>query len=123
MKMPKQIATILILAMLPLANFAQMIGFGFQFGANLGTPIGKAAEGATGAPGLGGLNGIVAQFRVTDFLGIQSEFHYSTKRASFSTPISGDTTIQQEVLPGLIVPITTYFNGSVAGGFDKATCK
>lgn len=110
---------ILLLAALPMAGFAQMTAFGIQIGANAGAPIGKVPEGASGAPGVGSLYGLIAQFRVTDFLGIQSEFRYSYKSASFSTPIAGDTTIRQEVLPGLFVPITTYFNGSVAGAFDN----
>ncbi len=118
MKMIKRIS-VFLLAILPLAGFAQMTGFGIQLGGNFGSPIGKVEEGATGELGLGSMHGLVAQFRVTDFLGIQTEFHYSYKKSKFSTPISGDTTIYQEVLPGLIVPITTYFNGSVAGGFDN----
>jgi hypothetical protein len=104
---------------LPALLSAQMTAFGIQFGANIGTPIGKAAEGATGAPGVGNIQGLAAQFRITDFVGLQSEFHLSYKNASFSTPISGDTTIMQEVIPGVVVPITTYFNGNVAGNFEN----
>lgn len=115
----KKILAIFLMALGPLIAFGQMNGFGIQLGANIGTPIGKAAEGATGAPGMGGLYGLVAQFRITDFVGLQTEFHYSYKKASFATPISGDTTIQQEVLPGFFVPIATYFNGSVAGNFEN----
>jgi hypothetical protein len=97
----------------------QLSGLGLQIGANYGSPIGKVANGAKGKLGAGLIAGMYGRFRLTDRIAVQTELRFSLKKSSFFTPISGDTTIQQEVLPGVIVPIATYYNGTVEGSFNN----
>lgn len=101
------------------ASSAQLDGIGLRFGLSAGTPFTPPDSGATGAPGLGTLRGLFGEVRISDRFGVEVGFQYTRQRAKFGTPISGDTTIIQEVLPGLFVPISTFFNGRVDGEFDN----
>ena len=99
------------------ASFAQnKWTFGIKGGVNLGTPIGKAEEGATGSLGFGPRGGFFLRYNVNSKVSLQPELTYSFKGASFLTPISGDTTIAQEIL-GQIYYLPTFYEGWVDGEF------
>lgn len=98
---------------------AQLDGIGLRAGINAGTPFTPPDSGATGSPGVGLLRGLFGEIRLSDRLGIEVGFQYVRNRAKFNTPIAGDTTIIQEVIPGVFVPISTFFKGKVAGEFDN----
>jgi hypothetical protein len=112
-------AALLLLA-LWLPASAQLDGFGIRIGTCVGTPFTKPDSGATGSLGVGILRGLFGEIRLSDRWGLELGFQFVRQKGNFSTPISGDTTIIQEVIPGLFVPISTFFNGKVVGEFNNS---
>ena len=92
--------------------------FGGRLGFNIGTPIGKADSGATGAPGLGLMWGLTGGYQINDDFSISVGAYFSQKNSKFSTPIEGDT-IWPFIVPatGDTVYFPAQFKGVVDGKF------
>jgi hypothetical protein len=97
---------------------AQKVFYGLTGGLTAGSPVGKAAEGASGKPGKGSMLGIFIKYKLSERFKIQSELFYSFKGASFETPVSGDTVYQQVIL-GTTYNIPTSYTGRVKGVFGN----
>jgi len=96
----------------------QNMWWGVKGGVNVGTPFGKAEEGATGAPGVGPRLGVFVRAHVKARLDVQGEILYSVKGGKYETPVSGDT-IYEEVIMGVTYLIPTYYKGWVEGTFKN----
>jgi hypothetical protein len=118
--MLKRCLTALLVLGIGTALPAQLDGVGIRLGLSAGTPFTPPDSGATGSPGVGAMRGIFGEIRISDRVGIEVGVQYAQHRGKFSTPIAGDTTIIQEVVPGLFVPISTFYKGQVTGAFDNS---
>ena len=96
---------------------AQLEGLGVKFGFNFVTPISKPVEGATLNPGFNGLNGFFLRFRLAEKFTIQSGIQLSLKASEFTTPISGDTIVEQFIPNVGYIPFAADYAGIVYGRF------
>ena len=97
---------------------AHVEGLGLYLGIAAGTPITKIDSGASGKPGAGMLRGMHCEIGFGQHWGLDIGFQFARLKSEFSTPVGGDTLIMQEILPGVIVPIETFYSGQVSGHFD-----
>ncbi len=98
--------------------------FGTSIGAAIGTPIGPAEEGATGAPGVGLHAGILTRYYFNDKIGLQIGLNYSSKKAKYDSPANDrfyTYIIEQVISPDETIELVvdTYFNGQVEGEFSN----
>lgn len=106
------------LIIIAISSFSQNYNWGIKGGVNLGTPYGKAEDGATGSPGIGPRLGFFVLRKFNEKVDLQVEVLYSAKGGKYETPVSGDT-VYEQVLHGVTYQIPTYYKGWVEGKFDN----
>jgi hypothetical protein len=97
---------------------AQSTTYGFKGAVTTGTPYSEPAEGATGKLGTGPVIGFYWKHNLGGHFGINIELYYSYKKASFHSPVSGDT-IYQALIAGNTYNIPTSYSGWVDGQFKN----
>ena len=99
-------------------TWAQNFSWGIKGGVNIGTPYGKAEEGATGSLGIGPRIGAFVNRKFNEKVDLQVGAFHSFKGGKYETPVSGDTIYEQE-LNGTIYLIPTFYKGWVEGEFGN----
>lgn len=66
------------------------------------------------------VRGVAIDIRLAEHWGLEVGTQFARLRGSFYSPIAGDTTVIQEILPGQFIPIETFYKGDVEGNFDNA---
>lgn len=116
--MPRTIrySAIVILFFLFSAVCAQKTTYGLKGAVTTGTPYSEPKEGASGRLGTGPVLGFYWKHSMGRHLGLHLEIFYSYKKASFHSPVSGDTTYPV-VIAGSTYTIPTSYSGWVDGSF------
>jgi hypothetical protein len=95
---------------------AQNTTYGLKGAVTTGTPYSEPVDGASGKLGTGPALGVFWKHSFGKHFGINLELFYAFKKASFSSPVSGDTTYPV-VIAGTTYNIPTSYTGKVNGQF------